>query len=115
MRYVLDANVAFKWEVPEPGTVKALRLRNDYRAGVHDLCQTVRGGVKMVASDRERTVRWDARSVVTRTAHRRRVVVGFRSTIDLPVNGGLAGRSEISNHFRQKTLPAASLDGAVFL
>jgi predicted nucleic acid-binding protein len=37
MGYVLDANVAFKWEVPEPDTDKALRLRDKYRAAVHDL------------------------------------------------------------------------------
>ncbi len=37
MRYVLDSNVAFKWEVPEPGTDKAIRLRDDYRAAAHDL------------------------------------------------------------------------------
>src|SRR5947209_856521 len=37
MKYVLDGNVAFKWEVPELDTDKALRVRNDYRAGVHEL------------------------------------------------------------------------------
>jgi predicted nucleic acid-binding protein len=37
MRYVLDSSVAFKWLVPEMDTPKALRLRNDFRNGVHDL------------------------------------------------------------------------------
>lgn len=37
MRYVLDTSVAFKWSVPETDSDKALRLRDDFRAGVHDL------------------------------------------------------------------------------
>jgi predicted nucleic acid-binding protein len=37
MKYVLDASVAFKWEVPEPDSDKANRLRDDFRNGVHDL------------------------------------------------------------------------------
>jgi|SRR6516162_4587687 len=37
MRYVLDASVAFKWEVPEPDSDKANRLRDDFRNGVHEL------------------------------------------------------------------------------
>lgn len=37
MRYVLDSSVAFKWLVPEADTDRAIRLRDAYRAGVHDL------------------------------------------------------------------------------
>jgi len=37
MRYVLDSGVAFKCLVPEAHTDKAIRLRDDYRAGVHEL------------------------------------------------------------------------------
>ena len=37
MRYVLDSSVAFKWLVPETDTPKALRLRDDFRNGLHDL------------------------------------------------------------------------------
>jgi predicted nucleic acid-binding protein len=37
MKYVVDACVAFKWLVPEVDTDKALRLRDDYRAGIHQL------------------------------------------------------------------------------
>jgi predicted nucleic acid-binding protein len=37
MRYVLDANVAFKWVVTEPDSPKALRLRDDFRNATHDL------------------------------------------------------------------------------
>ncbi len=37
MKYVLDANVAFKWAVIETDTVKARRLRDDYLNGVHEL------------------------------------------------------------------------------
>jgi predicted nucleic acid-binding protein len=37
MKYVIDSSVAFKWEVPEPHSDKALQLRNDYENGVNDL------------------------------------------------------------------------------
>lgn len=37
MKYVLDSSVAFKWLVPEIDTSIALRLRDDFRNGIHDL------------------------------------------------------------------------------
>jgi predicted nucleic acid-binding protein len=37
MRYVIDCSVATKWEVTEPDSLKALRLREDFRNGVHEL------------------------------------------------------------------------------
>ena len=37
MRYVLDSSVALKWFLAEPDSGKALRLRDDARAGVHEL------------------------------------------------------------------------------
>jgi predicted nucleic acid-binding protein len=37
MRYVLDASVAFKWFVHESDSPKALRLRADFGASVHEL------------------------------------------------------------------------------
>jgi predicted nucleic acid-binding protein len=37
MRYVLDSSVALKWVLPEPDAAKALRLRADVQAGVHEL------------------------------------------------------------------------------
>jgi predicted nucleic acid-binding protein len=37
MKYVLDASVAVKWVLPEPESAKALRLRADFLAGVHEL------------------------------------------------------------------------------
>ena len=37
MKYVLDSSVALKWALPEPDTAKALRLRVDFRNGVHEL------------------------------------------------------------------------------
>jgi predicted nucleic acid-binding protein len=37
MKYILDASVAFKWEVPEPNSDKANRLRDDFRNAVHEL------------------------------------------------------------------------------
>jgi len=37
MKIVLDSCVAFKWVVPEADTDKALRLRDDTRAALHEL------------------------------------------------------------------------------
>jgi predicted nucleic acid-binding protein len=37
MNYVLDSSVAFKWEVVEPHSDKANRLRDDFRKGIHQL------------------------------------------------------------------------------
>lgn len=37
MKYVLDSSVAYKWEVPEPDSDKAIRLRDDYRRAVCEL------------------------------------------------------------------------------
>jgi predicted nucleic acid-binding protein len=37
MKYVLDSSVAFKWVVPENDSPRAVRLRDEFRAGVHEL------------------------------------------------------------------------------
>ena len=37
MRMVLDSNVAVKWELTEADSQKAIKLRDDARAGLHDL------------------------------------------------------------------------------
>lgn len=37
MRYVLDSSVALKWFLTEPDSAKALLLRDDVRAAVHEL------------------------------------------------------------------------------
>jgi hypothetical protein len=37
MKYALDASVALCWVIQRPLTPKALRLRDDYRKGVHQL------------------------------------------------------------------------------
>jgi predicted nucleic acid-binding protein len=37
MRYVLDSSVALKWVLPEADSAKALRLRADFQAAVHQL------------------------------------------------------------------------------
>jgi predicted nucleic acid-binding protein len=37
MRYVLDSNVALKWVLPERDTPKAVKLRNEFRRGAHEL------------------------------------------------------------------------------
>src|SRR5262245_26179273 len=36
MKYVLDSNVAFKWEVPEPDSDKANLLRDAFRKSAHE-------------------------------------------------------------------------------
>src|SRR5271157_2483002 len=37
MKYVLDSSVAFKWVVPEGDTPRAVQLRDEFRAAVHEL------------------------------------------------------------------------------
>ena len=37
MKYVLDSSVAFKWVVPERDSPRAVRLRDEFRTGVHEL------------------------------------------------------------------------------
>jgi predicted nucleic acid-binding protein len=37
MTFVLDSNVAFKWLVPEDDSDKALRVRDGFRQGIHEL------------------------------------------------------------------------------
>ncbi len=37
MRYVLDSCVAIKWYLPEADSAKAIQLRTDFQAGVHEL------------------------------------------------------------------------------
>ncbi len=37
MRYVLDSSVAFKWEIAETDSDKAIRLRDEARQGRHQL------------------------------------------------------------------------------
>ena len=37
MKYVLDSSVAVKWVLPEKDSDKAIRLRDDYRQGLHQL------------------------------------------------------------------------------
>jgi predicted nucleic acid-binding protein len=37
MRYVIDSSVALKWVVPEVDAIKARRLRDESRAGIHEL------------------------------------------------------------------------------
>jgi predicted nucleic acid-binding protein len=37
MRYVLDSSVALKWVLPEADSARAIRLRDEYSNGVHEL------------------------------------------------------------------------------
>ena len=36
MKYVLDASVAVSWVLPEIHTSKAVRIRNEFRKGLHE-------------------------------------------------------------------------------
>jgi predicted nucleic acid-binding protein len=37
MKYVLDSNVALKWVLPEADDAKAIRIRDGYGQGIHEL------------------------------------------------------------------------------
>jgi predicted nucleic acid-binding protein len=37
MKYVLDSSVALKWVLPEPDSGRAIRLRDEYNASIHEL------------------------------------------------------------------------------
>ncbi len=37
MKYVLESSVAIKWVLPEPNSDKAIRLRDEFQQGFHEL------------------------------------------------------------------------------
>ena len=37
MKYVLDSSVALRWVLPEPDSGRAIRLRDEFNASIHDL------------------------------------------------------------------------------
>jgi predicted nucleic acid-binding protein len=37
MKYVLDSNVALKWVLPETDDAKAIRIRDEFQHGIHEL------------------------------------------------------------------------------
>ena len=37
MKYVLDSSVALKWVLSEAGSARAIRLRDEYKNGIHEL------------------------------------------------------------------------------
>lgn len=37
MKYVLDSNVALKWVLPELDAAKAIRIRDEFHQGIHEL------------------------------------------------------------------------------
>jgi predicted nucleic acid-binding protein len=37
MKYVLDSSVALKWVLPEADSARAIRLRDEYKNGLHEL------------------------------------------------------------------------------
>jgi len=57
MKYVIDASTAFQWEVPEPDSLKAIQLREDYRNGIHELISPVifpaEGGNALIVAERK--------------------------------------------------------------
>ncbi len=46
MKYVLDVNIALKWMLNEVDSTKARRLRDDWRAQIHDLLDCPCGAVR---------------------------------------------------------------------
>lgn len=59
MNYVIDSSTAFKWVVAEADTLKAIRLRDEFRNGIHvlvapDLFPTEIGNVLLMAERRQR-------------------------------------------------------------
>ena len=64
MKYVIDSSVAFKWVVAEPNADKAVRLRDDFRHGLHallapDLFASEIANALLVAERRGRIARGD--------------------------------------------------------
>jgi predicted nucleic acid-binding protein len=57
MKFVLDSNVAVKWYLPEANSAKALQLRADFLASVHELLApdifTVEFGHAMTRAERQ--------------------------------------------------------------
>lgn len=37
MKYVIDSSAAIQWVLPEKGSPKAIRLRDEYHKGIHEL------------------------------------------------------------------------------
>jgi predicted nucleic acid-binding protein len=60
MKYVVDSSVAFKWEVPEPNSDKALKLRADYENGTHELLApdvfTIEVGHALTRAERQKRI-----------------------------------------------------------
>ncbi len=64
MKYVIDCSTALKWVVAETDSPKAIRLRNDFRNGVHqllapDLFPTEVGNALLIIERRKRIARGD--------------------------------------------------------
>lgn len=61
MRYVLDSSVALKWVLAEAESAKAIRLRDEYRNGIHQLlapdifASEIANG--LVSAERQRRIR----------------------------------------------------------
>jgi predicted nucleic acid-binding protein len=60
MKYVLDSSVALKWVLPELDSAKALRLRADFQAGLHELIAPdifpVEVGQALTKAERRKTI-----------------------------------------------------------
>ncbi|HBI41546.1 MAG TPA: hypothetical protein DDY78_01650 [Planctomycetales bacterium] len=60
MKYVLDSSVALKWVLPEPNSARALRLRADFQAGLHEFLAPdvfpVEVGHALTKAERRKTI-----------------------------------------------------------
>jgi len=60
VKYVLDSSVALKWVLPEQDSALAIRVRADYRSGVHELLAPdvfpVEIGHALTKAERRKTV-----------------------------------------------------------
>jgi predicted nucleic acid-binding protein len=70
MKYVLDSSVAVKWVLPELDSAKALRLRADFQAGLHELIAPdvfpVEVGHALTKAERRKTILIGLASVHTK-------------------------------------------------
>jgi predicted nucleic acid-binding protein len=69
MRFVLDSCVAIKWVLPEPDTPKAVRIRSEFRRGLHELLAPSVYPVEVAHA----LARAERRGVIPRTVGARRL------------------------------------------
>src|SRR5260221_4545311 len=72
MKYVLDASVAVRWVVPNPLSAMALKLRDEYLNGIHEL----------IAPD---IFPGETASALTKCERQRVIAVGDAAILDIKV------------------------------